>query len=129
MYESDKLLTPALDQSKSAAELDDTLTTGGVMDMGALPLYTPNISCGEFSERLLVPSEAQIFPDMVQQSWLNGQATLQEAGRCIGAELEVTMLCMQKRLGKVEYTSYTYICSPESCINDAEFSRRPTERV
>ena len=37
----------------------------------------------------------------MSQSWLYGRATLEETGRCIGAELEVAMLCMQRRLGQV----------------------------
>lgn len=103
MYGNDKPLVSARDPSELAAELDGTLTTEGVMELGPVPQYAPHTAYDGLSGRLLIPSEAQISPNVVPQSWLNGQTTLQQAGQCIGAELEVAMLCMQKRLGKVQY--------------------------
>lgn len=41
------------------------------------------------------------FHVTVPQTWLYGQATLQQTGQSISAELEVAMLCMQKRLDQV----------------------------
>lgn len=46
---------------------------------------------------------ASEFPDFqfVPRPWLYGHSTLTQTGQGICAELEVTMLCMQKRLAKV----------------------------
>lgn len=37
----------------------------------------------------------------IPQPWLYGQTSLKKTGQIICAELEVAILCMQKRLGKV----------------------------
>lgn len=90
-----KPMVSATARSELAAELDGVLTTKGGTEVD------PNIANGKLPECLLFPSEVPVFPNAIHQSWLNGQTTLQQAGQCIGAELEVAMLCMQKRLGKV----------------------------
>lgn len=77
------------------AELDGTFTPEGGMEVD------PNIAYDTLPGRLVFPSGVPVLPNAIHQSWLNGQTTLQQAGQCIGAELEVAMLCMQKRLGKV----------------------------
>lgn len=91
MIENQKPTVLEPEQSGFAAEVGDE---GGV-EVG------PNIAYGILPGRLVCPSDVSMFPNAVHQSWLNGQTTLQQAGQCIGAELEVAMLCMQKRLGKV----------------------------
>lgn len=102
VYGGDKPFVPARNSKELTMALDDALTTEHGVETGRAPPYAPNIACDELSGHLLIPSEAQVFPNVVPRSWLNGQATLQETGRCIGAELEVALLCMQKRLGKVQ---------------------------
>lgn len=94
----DGIQTPVVsapERIELAAELDGNLTPEGGTEID------PNKSFGSLPGRLLFPSEVPVFPNAIHQSWLNGQTTLQLAGQCIGAELEVAMLCMQKRLGKV----------------------------
>ena len=54
---------------------------------------------------MALPSDGEDSP-VVPQSWLYGHTTLQQTGQSIGAELEVAMLCMQKRLAKVKTTSW-----------------------
>lgn len=88
-------MVSAPDRSELATELDGPLSTEGGMDVD------PNIAYGTLPECLLFPSEVPVFPNAIHQSWLNGQTTLRQAGQCIRAELEVAMLCLQKRLGKV----------------------------
>lgn len=39
-------------------------------------------------------------------AWLYGKTNLEHTGRCIRAELEVAMLCMQKRLEQVRYVRH-----------------------
>eukprot|EP00752_Nemacystus_decipiens_P011302 g10044.t1 len=87
-------MVSAPERSELAAELDGTRTTEGGIEVD------PNIAYGTLPGRLVFPSEIPVFSNALYQSWLDGQTTLQQAGQCIGAELEVAMLCMQKRLGK-----------------------------
>lgn len=103
MYRSNKPLVPAHDPRELAAELDGALTKDCALPIDPVTLYAPNMAYSDLSGRLFIPDEAHVIPNAVPQSWINGQASLQEAGRCIGAELEVALLCMQKRLGKVQY--------------------------
>lgn len=62
---------------------------------------------------LALPSGDEDFP-VVPKSWLYGHMTLQQTGQSIGAELEVAMLCMQKRLAKVKTTCWVYCISGTS---------------
>lgn len=79
------------------AELDGTLATEGGTEVD------PN-ACGTLPGSLLFSREIPVLPDAIHQPWLNGQTTLQQASQCIGAELEIAMLCMQNRLSKVNLT-------------------------
>ncbi|CAM9866058.1 unnamed protein product [Ectocarpus sp. 8 AP-2014] len=82
-----------------AVKSDDTLMAEGVdTEIGPTPRYAPGTTYNDFSRHLFASSEAEELPNVTAQLWCT--TTLQETGRCIGAELEVAMLCMQKRLGK-----------------------------
>lgn len=96
---ADGNLTPlvsAPERSELAAELHGNLASESGKE------FETSIAYDTLAGRLLFPSELPVFSNAVHQSWLNGQTTLQQAGQCIGADLEVAMLCMQKRLGKVK---------------------------
>lgn len=103
VYGSDKPFSPVRNSKELTVALDGALTTEDDVETGRVSPYATNIAYNELSGRFVIPNEDQNFPNVVPRSWLNGQATLQETGRCIGAELEVALLCMQKRLGKVQY--------------------------
>lgn len=92
---------PARDGSEFAVGLDGNPTTRGGEDIDPMPHYRSDVARGGLPECLFYPSEGPICSRILTQSWLDGQTTLQQAGQCIGAELQVAMLCMQKRLGKV----------------------------
>lgn len=86
--------------------MENSFETGGGSASDSSPQCAPNFTGGDWLGRLVpgdiaIRNSAQDFPVTLPQSWLYGKATLQQTGQCIGAELEVAMLCMQKRLGKV----------------------------
>lgn len=96
------------DRGHLAVKSDGTLMAEGAdTEIGPTPRYAPGTTYNNFSRHLFASSEAEELPNVTAQPWCT--TTLQETGRCIGAELEVAMLCMQKRLGKVKKKSYIEI--------------------
>eukprot|EP00903_Cladosiphon_okamuranus_P007015 g6824.t1 len=117
-------LISAPERSELAAELDGALAIEGGKQFETNTAYDKLPGCQLF------PREFPILPHAVHQSWLNGHTTLQQAGQCIGAELEVTMLCMQKRLGKQPITHGEKVVTATEVNQDdpAESAvARPTE--
>ncbi|CAM9314821.1 unnamed protein product [Ectocarpus sp. 12 AP-2014] len=87
------------DRGHLAVKSDGTLMAEGAdTEIDPPPRYAPGTTYNDFSRHLFASSEAEELPNVTAQPWCT--TTLQETGRCIGAELEVAMLCMQKRLGK-----------------------------
>ncbi|CAM9898127.1 unnamed protein product [Ectocarpus sp. 4 AP-2014] len=87
------------DRGHLAVKSDDTLMAEGADTEIDPPFrYAPGTTYNDFSRHLFASSEADELLNVTSQPWCT--TTLQETGRCIGAELEVAMLCMQKRLGK-----------------------------
>ncbi|CBJ26306.1 expressed unknown protein [Ectocarpus siliculosus] len=92
-------LDSAGDRGHLAVKSDGTLMAEGAdTEIGPAPRYAPGTTYNDFSRHLFASSEAEELPNVAAQPWCT--TTLQETRRCIGAELEVAMLCMQKRLGK-----------------------------
>lgn len=98
-----------------AVDLGMTLVTEGILrtkcdqDLASLIEEYPLPDHGRVFRRpagsiMALPSDGEDLP-VVPQSWLYGHPTLQQTGQSIGAELEVAMLCMQKRLAKVKTIS------------------------
>lgn len=119
------IVSPADGNTKDqATNGGKTLVTEGILrterdqNLGSLIEASPFPNHGRLLRRPLgpimaLPSDDEDFP-VVPQSWLYGHTTLQQTGQSIGAELEVAMLCMQKRLAKVKkrlsgYTRYTVL--------------------
>lgn len=98
-------------------EIDDNLGPQQGVKLGPSLGNAAIITRGRLYDNLpqygmTLPREVQDFPVAVPQSWLHGQASLQQARQCISAELEVAMLCMEKRLEKVNRTAGRYcVCT------------------
>lgn len=101
VHGNEKAVVSAHDQREIVVGFNGTRTTEGGLESGPMPHYPPDIACGGLTGRLFHPSKDLVFSRVLPQTWLDGQTTLHQVGQCIGAELEVAMLCMQKRLGKV----------------------------
>ncbi|CAM9097604.1 unnamed protein product [Ectocarpus fasciculatus] len=96
-----KPLDSTADRGHLAVTSDGTLLAEGAdTEIGPTPRYAPGTTYNDFSRHFFASSEAAELPNVSVQPWCTSQTTLQETGQCIGAELEVVMLCMQKRLGK-----------------------------
>lgn len=96
--------------SGMALVTDGILRTEHDEDMGSLVEEYAFPNHGKLFRRpvcpiMALPSDGGDLP-VVPQSWLYGHTTLQQTGQSIGAELEVAMLCMQKRLAKVKTTCW-----------------------
>jgi len=108
VHGNEKPEVSARDRSEFVVGSDGTLTTECGLEIDPMPHNPPDITCGGLPGRLFLPTEDPAFSRAFPQSWLDGQTTLHQAGQCIGAELEIAMLCMQKRLGKVCTVKYKF---------------------
>lgn len=98
---------PIGDRDSPTTTLEDALKTGNTDRLASTLKHALKLTASGW-ETLAQQDAAppRDFPDLglvVPQPWLYRYSTLQQTGRYIGAELEVAMLCMQKRLGKVSY--------------------------
>lgn len=95
---------PIGDQDSLTTMLEDTLKTEDTGELVSMLKHAPNISVVALAPQGAAPPRGvPAFRKLASQPWLYRHSTLQQTGRLIGAELEVAMLCMQKRLGKVSY--------------------------
>lgn len=95
---------PIGDQDSLTTMLEDTLKTGDTGELASMLKHAPNITAVALAPQgAAPPRDVPDFRMLAPQPWLYRHSTLQQTGRLIGAELEVAMLCMQKRLGKVSY--------------------------
>lgn len=84
-----------------AAKLDGNPMTDDQTNSDPKPPCALHVPYGHVLGRRFVPNQAQDLPKMIPDWYLNGHASLQQAGQCIETELEVAMLYMQRRLDKV----------------------------
>lgn len=104
----------------SIAAMADADISRKMRDMGSIHGSAPNVGgslkvvrpCQEDSRRT---GRSHIPHTALPSAWLYGKTNLEQTGRCIGAELEVTMLCMQKRLEQVRHVpTCEALCVPLS---------------
>lgn len=75
-------------------------------DMGSIPGSPTNVGSSlkvvrPYQEDRKKMDKSHHPHTALPSAWLYGKTNLEHTGRCIGAELEVAMLCMQKRLEQV----------------------------
>lgn len=107
------------DQDEMALAAEGILKTEGDQDIGLTIEDSPFANYSRLFRRpvgavIALHGHGEDHPAVVSQSWLYGHTTLQQTGQSIGAELEVAMLCMQKRLAKVKNMFCWIYCTPSA---------------
>ena len=105
------------DEDRMPPAAEDILKTERDQDLGLIIEDYPITNYGRLFRRpveavVALPDDCENTPAAVSQSWLYGHTTLQQTGQSIGAELEVAMLCMQKRLAKVKTICWINVLTP-----------------